>query len=446
MADKTDNSSGKSRTIKVDYMARVEGESGLDITILNDRVEDVKLRIFEPPRFFEGFMRGRKFADAPDITARICGICPVAYQMSSAHAMEQALGVSVGGPLRELRRLIYCGEWIESHVLHVYLLHTPDFLGYQDAMSMAKDYPDVVEKGLRLKKTGNEIVQLLGGREIHPINVKVGGFYKVPTKQELGKLRDKLEPCLDLAREMIEFTSRLDFPDFLQDYEFISLRHKEEYPFNEGRLVSNKGLDFDIAHFDEYIVEEHVPHSTSLHANVRTRGSYLVGPMARYHNCYDKLSDDARALATAAGLGKTCDNPFQSIVVRAVETYRAVEEAIRIIDAYEMPGQPSVDIEPRAGVGYGCTEAPRGILYHRYELDDEGLIKDAVIVPPTSQNQGRMEADLRSFVAGNLGLTNDDLQWKCEQAVRNYDPCISCSCHFLKVKIDRDGEIYENRP
>ena len=313
-------------------------------------------------------------------------------------------------------------------------------------MKMAKDYPDIVEKGLRMKKAGNAIVNLLGGREIHPVNVKVGGFYKLPTIQELRSLREVLLPCLDLAREMIEFCGALDFPEFRQDYEFVSLSHGQEYPYNEGRLVSNKGLDIDIAQFDQHIVETQVAHSTSLHANLRMRGSYLVGPMARYHNCRERLSPAARELADSAGLGTICDNPFQSIVVRAVETYWAVEEAIRLIDAFQMPERPCISIEPRGGLGHGCTEAPRGILYHRYELDEAGLIQDAVIVPPTSQNQSRIEDDLSSFVTENLNVSNDELQWKCEQAVRNYDPCISCSCHFLKVKIDRDGELYQNSP
>jgi len=435
--------SSKKRTIKVNYMARVEGEGGLDIKIRDNTVEDVKLHIFEPPRFYEAFMRDREFTEAPDITARICGICPIAYQMSSVHAMEQALGVKVDGPLRELRRLIYCGEWIESHVLHVYMLHAPDFLGYPDAITLAKDFPDVVKNALKLKKIGNDLVALLGGREIHPINVKVGGFYKVPSKNDFKELREKLHIAYELAREMVLFTSKLDFPDLEQDYEYVCLRHPDEYPFCEGRLVSNKGLDIDIASFSEFITEEHVEHSTSLHAYIQERGAYHVGPLARYSINFDRLTPAAQELAGEAGLGHTCNNPFKSIIVRSIETFWAIEEAIRIIDHYEMPDKPSIEIEPRAGIGHGCTEAPRGILYHRYQIDDNGLIKDALIVPPTSQNQKMIEADLRKCAEQYLHLNDEDLQWKCEQAVRNYDPCISCSCHFLKLRIDRDGKISE---
>ncbi|EDY81400.1 Nickel-dependent hydrogenase superfamily [Verrucomicrobiia bacterium DG1235] len=425
------------RSIKVDYLARVEGEGAMDIKIRGEKVEDVKLKIFEPPRFFEAFLRGRRFEEAPDITARICGICPVAYQMSSCHAIEQALGVTVDGQLRALRRLLYCGEWIESHVLHIYMLHAPDFLGYPDAVTLAKDYPDVVKKALLLKKIGNELVTLLGGREIHPINVKVGGFYRVPDKAELKAFLPRLEEALPIAQETVAFAGGLPFPDFEPEYEFVSLRHPDEYPFNEGRIVSSKGIDIPTSEFFDHFQEKHVEHSTSLHGLIRERGSYLVGPLARYSLNFDKLTPTAQQAAKDAGLAETCSNPFKSIVVRSVETLWAIEEAIKIIESYERSTESSVPCPPRAGVGHGCTEAPRGILYHQYEIDEHGFIKNAIIVPPTSQNQKRIEEDLFEFVSENIGLSDESLQWKCEQAIRNYDPCISCSCHFLKMKIER---------
>ncbi len=426
------------KTIKVDYLARVEGEGALYVKIKDKKVDDVKLKIFEPPRFFEAFLRGRNFTEAPDITARICGICPIAYQMSAVHAMEAALGVKVGGQLRALRRLIYCGEWIESHVLHVYMLHAPDFLGYQDAIQMAKDYPDAVKRGLQLKKAGNEIVTLLGGREIHPINVRVGGFYKVPTKRELGPLAENLKWAREAALETVAWTATLKFPNFEQDYEFVALRHPEEYPFNEGRLVSNKGLDIAIHEYEEHFAEEHVQHSNALHSVLKARGAYFVGPLARYNLNFDKLSPLAQQAARDAGLKEHCRNPFQSIIIRAVETVYACDEALRIIEAYEMPEMPFVPVQPRAATGHGCTEAPRGILYHRYRLNERGEILDAKIVPPTSQNQKTIESDLRHYVTRHINLPEDKLTWQCEQAIRNYDPCISCATHFLKLEIERE--------
>jgi sulfhydrogenase subunit alpha len=426
----------KSKTIKVDYLARVEGEGALLVKVKGDQVTDVKFRIFEPPRFFEAFLRGRHYDEVADITARICGICPIAYQMSAVHAIEDAFNVQVTGQLRALRRLIYCGEWIESHTLHVYMLHAPDFLGYEDAIRMAKDHGELVQKALRLKKIGNELVTVLGGREIHPISVRVGGFYKVPSKAELLPLVEKLQWARDFALETVKFTATLPFPDFEQDYEFVALRHPDEYPFNEGRLVSSKGLDISVREYDLHFEEEHVAHSNALQSIMPGRGIYHVGPLARYALNHDRLAPLARDAARAAGLGEVCRNPFKSIIVRAVEIVQACEEALRIIGQYEKPERPMVEVHPSAAVGHACSEAPRGILYHRYRLDAKGHVADAKIVPPTSQNQKMIESDLRQFVGTRLDQPTDKLTWQCEQAVRNYDPCISCATHFVKLTRD----------
>jgi len=427
-----------SRTIKVDTLARVEGEGALYIKMSGGRVSDVRLKIYEPPRMFEAFLRGRHFSEAPDITARICGICPIAYQMSAVHAIERALEIKIDPAVRLLRRLFYCGEWIESHALHVYMLHAPDFLGYQDVMEMAKDHRAVVEKALRLKKAGNRIVQLLGGREIHPISAAVGGFHKTPTKSQLRELVSDLEWALEASLETVRLTSTLEFPNFEQDYEFVALRHPDEYPFNEGRLVSNKGLDIVAAEYEDQFVEMHVKHSNALHSLMRGKGSYLVGPLARFNLNFEKLPEVAKKAATEAGLKIPVKNLFKSIVVRAVELVFACAEALRIIGEYEPPTVPRVPASNRAGTGHAITEAPRGILYHRYVIDKNGLIVTAKIVPPTSQNQRRIEDDLREYAAQLAAWPLDEATWKCEQAVRNYDPCISCATHFLRLEISRE--------
>jgi sulfhydrogenase subunit alpha len=425
------------KTIKVGYLARVEGEGSLDVSIRDGKVEEIRLGIFEPPRFFEAFLRGRAFGEAPDITARICGICPVAYQMSACHAMEDALGVTVDGPLRELRRLLYCGEWIESHTLHVYMLHAPDFLGYDGAVEMARDHAAIVQRGLQLKKAGNAIVALVGGREIHPVNVRVGGFYRVPKRRELAPLAEQLERARDAALATVQWVAGFAFPDCQRDYEFVALSHPNEYPMNEGRIVSSKGLDIEVRDYDAHFEEFQVPHSNALQARIRARGHYLVGPAARYSLNQQKLSPLARAAAKEAGLGKTCRNPFQSIILRSLEVLYACDEALRIIRAYEEPERPSVACDIRPGVGFGCTEAPRGILYHRYEIDGDGTILDADIVPPTAQNQPSIEDDLRHFIPAWSNLDDEALQWRCEQTIRNYDPCISCATHFLNLNVQR---------
>ncbi len=431
-------SGGPTRTIRVDTLARVEGEGALLIRMQGDRVVDVKLKIYEPPRLFEALLRGRHCSEAPDITARICGICPVAYQMSAVHAIERALGLTIDPAVRRLRRLFYCGEWIESHALHVFMLHAPDFLGYDDGIAMARDHRALVEQGLRLKKIGNRIVALLGGREIHPISAAIGGFYKVPTRAALNVLVDDLKWALDASVATVQFAAGLEFPDFEQDYEFVALSHPDEYPFNEGRLVSSAGLNIDASEYEEHFVEQHVKHSNALHSILQGRGSYLVGPLARFSLNFDRLPRVAQEAARGAKLSVPCRNPFKSIIVRAVEMVFACAEALRIVAEYEPPQAPRVEAPNRPGTGHAITEAPRGILYHRYEVDEKGLIVTAKIVPPTSQNQKQIEDDLRTFAPQLVDQPLDEATRRCEQAIRNYDPCISCATHFLKLEIERE--------
>jgi coenzyme F420-reducing hydrogenase alpha subunit len=429
----------RSRRIEVDYLARVEGEGALLVDVVDGELRDVQLKIFEPPRFFEAFLQGRALTEAPDITARICGICPVAYMMSAVHAMENMLGIEVEEGVRRLRRLLYCGEWIESHVLHIYLLHAPDFFGFDDAMAMAAEHKEAVLRGLRMKKAGNDIVKLLGGREIHPVNVKVGGFYKVPEQAAFRAMLDELKWSRDAAAQTVRWAAGFEFPDLHRDYEFVALRHASEYPFNEGRIVSSAGLDIAMDQYPRHFAEEQVAHSTALHSR-RLPGNtpYFVGPMARFNLNRDRLSPATRELAVACGFDRPVDNAFESIVVRALEVFQAFDEAIALIEDFVEPAQPAHSLPAGGGVGMAATEAPRGLLFHRYEVDADGLIQRATIVPPTSQNQLTIEDDLRDLVRANLELPDAQLTWRCEQAIRNYDPCISCATHFLKLQ-RRDG-------
>jgi len=427
------------RTIAVDYLARVEGEGALRVRLDGDKVEEVELRIFEPPRFFEAFLRGRSYDEAPDITARICGICPVAYQMSACHAIERALGLRVVGPVRELRRLLYCGEWIESHALHIYLLHAPDFLGYPDAVRMAKDHGAVVRQGLELKKAGNALMRLLGGREIHPVNVRIGGFYRCPSVEELEGMRPTLEAALGLAEETVRFAAGLPFPEVEEDYEFVALRHPDEYGMNEGEVVSSRGTRLASDRFEDEFEEVQVPHSHALQSVHRGSGSYLVGPLARYALNHDRLGPRAKAIAHEVGLEPIVRNPYRSVIVRAVEIVYALEESLRILHAYRPPEAPFVapPSEIRPASGAAVTEAPRGMLFHRYRIGTGGLIEEAKIVAPTSQNQKRIEDDVRHLVARSLALSDAALTDACERAIRNHDPCISCATHFLNLTIER---------
>lgn len=426
------------KTIKVDYLARVEGEGAFHLKIEDEKVTEAHLKIFEPPRFFEAFMRGRHFTEAPDITSRICGICPIAYMMSSAQAMEDAIGLKVPDYLHQWRRLIYCGEWIESHVLHMVMLHVPDFLGFDGAVEMARTHGEWVQLGLRVKKAGNDIVNLLGGREIHPINIRVGGFYKLPTRKELAALKETLSKAREESIELLNWLATFDFPELTRDYLFVSLTGDEvHYPITEGHLITNEKHTIELKDYETYFIEEHIAYTNALHSHFRDGRSYLVGPIARYNLCFDKLSPLAKEAAKNIQLERTVKNPFKSLLVRGVETIYAFDEAIRIIDLNLPRETPSIEPVAKAGVGFGCSEAPRGALWHRYKIDEQGEILEAKIVPPTSQNQKTIEADLIDFAKKNMTMSDEDLKWHCEQAIRNYDPCISCATHFLKLNVER---------
>jgi coenzyme F420-reducing hydrogenase alpha subunit len=427
------------RTIRVDDIARVEGEGSLTIELEGDRATAVRLGIFEPPRFFEALLRGRSYLEAPDITSRICGICPAAYLFSACQAMEDALGIRVEGALRDLRRLLYFGEWIESHALHAFFLHAPDFLGHPDALAMAKDPAQAawLRTALRLKRAGNALMECLGGREIHPINVRVGGFYRAPERAELEALLPELRWGRQAAEDAAAWVATLPFPALDRDYELVSLRHPGEYPLTEGRLVSSRGLDIDVRDYEAWFVEEQVPHSNALRSRVRGRGASLSGPLARFNLNFDRLAPAVQALAARLGVTPPVRNPFRALPVRLLEVVQAFEEAVAIIERYAPPRAPYVDAAPRAGVGHGATEAPRGFLYHRYELDSRGIIVDARIVPPTARNQLAMEEDLYVLAPDLAALPDERATARAEQAVRNHDPCISCATHFLDVRISR---------
>ncbi|MGW2491478.1 Ni/Fe hydrogenase subunit alpha [Streptomyces sp. NPDC001606] len=445
------------RVLRLDALARVEGEAALRLRLHEGRVAEAQLRIYEPPRFFEALLAGRGHTEPPDITARICGICPVAYQMTACQAIENACGISVDGPLAQLRRLLYCGEWIESHTLHIHLLHAPDFLGQPDAVGLARLQRSAVERGLRLKQTGNAIVEQLGGRPVHPVNIRVGGFHRVPAPGELHPLAERLRQAREDAVETVRWVAGFDFPDADCDHDLLALRDPGRYAVDSGNpaviAAPQEGgagpavtvREFPVSAFEQHAREDQVPHSTARTAALDGR-RYLTGPLARYAVSGRWLHPVAADAAREAGLGDpaagaVCRNPFRSIAVRAVEVVHAVEEALRIIEAYEPPPRPSVDVPPRAATGTGATEAPRGLLYHRYALAADGTLTQARIIAPTAQNQTAIEDDVRRAVQRRLDRAADagdeELTVLCERAVRNHDPCISCSAHFLRLSVER---------
>ncbi len=427
----------KTRTIEVNQLARVEGESSLKVVIDGADVRDVQLAIFEPPRYFEALLEGRSHREAPDITARICGICPVAYQMTAVHALEQGSGVSMPPALAALRRLLYCGEWIESHALHIHMLHAPDFFGHADAIELARLAPDAVKRGLAMKKTGNALVALIGGREIHPINVRVGGFYKLPTAAQLEAMLPDLTAGRDAAAETVRWVSGLPFPDYETDAVLVALRNDREYPMNHGRIGSTSGLDILMEEFNDEFEERQASYSNALQAVLADGGNYLTGPLARIALNFEQLTPTCRSLAAEAGIEGGTRNPYKSIIVRALEVLYAFEEAIRIIEDTTLPAEASVPVTCADTRACWATEAPRGLLFHHYNVDGSGNIAKAQIVPPTSQNQLVIEEDLARVIRNHLDEEDPALARYCEDAVRNHDPCISCATHFLKVNIER---------
>ena len=424
--------------IKVDYLARVEGEGNLYIKVIDGKVERLEVGIFEAPRFFEALLIGRRFHEAPDITARICGICPVAYIFSSCRAMEKLFNIKIPEEIEVLRKILYYAEWIQSHALHVFFLHAPDFLKVDSIMEIAKIHPEITRKALKLKAWGNRIIEIIGGRSVHPISCRIGGFYRIIKREELKEIYEKKEEMQNLAKELLEWIMTLNIPKMERDFENVSLRNDEnEYPLIGGRVISNKGLNVVEEEFEKFIEEFQTPYSTALRYKIKGRGSYLTGPLARYNNNYDRIRGEVKETVEKQGYQAPLRNTFQSIIARAAEIYHATLEIGRLIGNYVEPQKPYIEVEVKSGTAYGITEAPRGILYHAYEVNEEGIIEKANIISPTAQNLAYIEKDLLELVPELLKMNYNDARLLAEQTIRNYDPCISCSTHFLKLKIER---------
>ncbi|MDW8095185.1 MAG: Ni/Fe hydrogenase subunit alpha [Aquificaceae bacterium] len=418
--------------VKIEALTRVEGEGALEVYLENGKPKSLKLSVYEPPRFIEGILKGKPYKVIPDITARICGICPIAYQMSGVQAVEDAFGVKVPEEVEVMRRLMYFGEWIQSHALHVFLLHLPDFFQVSSVIELAKIDRDLVLAGMEIKRCGSLIVQTLGGRTSHSVSVIPGGFSSLP--EDLSELKSAIPLALEKTLWAVERLRTLPFPDFeLDGVVFLSL-WEEDYPILKGDLYF-EGQRVEPSRFEEFFEEFEVPYSTAKHSRLKDGRVYLVGPMARFNNAFEKLSPLAKEVAEKCGLEVPVKNPYKSLLVRMVETVHSLESATEIVKNYKKPDKTKVDVHPIPSEGYGVSEAPRGILWHHYAFDQEGRITKANIVPPTSQNQPAMELSLWEYVRNFENPDEEFLRQKAEPMVRNFDPCISCATHFLKVKV-----------
>ena len=424
--------------LSVPILARVEGEGALELVIENGAIGRLDLRIYEPPRFFEKFLEGRHVNEVPDLVARICGICPVAYQVSAVNAFESLFGVEQTPWVVAMRRLLYCGEWIESHALHVHMLALPDYFGYPSGIAMAKDYPEQIRRGLKLQGLGNEIMRLLGGRSVHPIGLKIGGFHHAPETKAVDVLRVQLEAALPEAEAMLAWLADVEVPKDQQRFTNVALR-SNNYAVEQGVLYSSVGHKLLPHQYPEHFSESHQAYSTALWSHLDGE-SYLVGPLARL-NLYSQCGGDVAYIDHLLTLCRgrfPSQTMFDSMLARALEICFAIHESIEILGQYSRPAIVNQPFNIKAGECFGWSEAPRGLLWHQYQVNEQGLITFARLVPPTSQNQARIEEDLhQSLLAFGLDQPEEDIRLHCEKVIRNYDPCISCATHFLSLKVER---------
>jgi len=417
------------KTIDINYLARVEGRGALNISILKDgEIEDLKFRIYEPPRFFEAFLIGRKFDEIMELTSRICGICPVAHQITALRAIENALNVEISQQTKDLRKLLAISGHIQSNTLSMYFLSLPDLLGYESIIAMAGDHSDVVKRALRIKKLGNDITDLIGGRAVHPVTAVVGGFTQISNKKKFQNVQKRLKEVKKDAFDTVELFSKVEIPIFERNCEHMAIGDPHEYAINHGRLKSTAGLDIDEEEYRDYISEDQVPYSTALHSHVNDRNSFMCGPLPRVNLNFNQLSPDAMEAANQMGIKFPNFNPFVSHLARAIELVHDIDESIDLINRLTFKDE-NKNIELNAGLGCAITEAPRGFLYHSYELDKNGIVRGADIVPPTAHNAKNIEKDLREFIPNLLDLSIDEIALKGEMLIRAYDPCISCSSH-----------------
>jgi len=422
----------KDREIEVGYIARVEGQGSLEIRVSSGKVDELRFDIFEPPKFFEAFLIGRHCSEVHELTSRICGICPVPHQITALRAVENALGIHIGEQTRDLRKLMNYGCHIQSHILNLYFLAAPDYLGYESLFPMVKEHLEVVKRALRLKKLGNDLIELIGARAIHPTSAVVNGFTKIPERGDMELMRKRLVDAKQDACDTVEFVSSWKMPDFSRESEHVALSASGEFAINEGLLVSTEGMRIEEDKYREYVKESQVDYSWAKHSRIAGRGSFLVGPLARVNLNLDKLSHDAKKLAKEIGFEVPNFNPFMAHVARALEVVNAIDDCIEIIDRVPLREEDR-SYQVKSGTGFAVTEAPRGILYHSYEIGDDGSVKKADIVTPTAQNARNIENDLRALVPSMADLTNEDATLSCEMLVRAYDPCISCSVHYVNL-------------
>lgn len=424
--------------IEVSPLPRVEGHGDLVLDVKNKKIEKLQMRIPESPRFFEAMLVGRNYTEPSHITSRICGICSVAHTFTSIKATEAAFGVKLNEQIVKLRKLINHGEYIQSNCLHVYFLAAPDFLGVGSVIPLVKTHPAVVNIAVNMKKVGNEIVRIIGGRAVHPITTVVGGFTKLPVEEELHKIKEMLKSLYPDLETSLKVFKTLKIPAFERETEYISLSDKYEYALYDGDIKSSDGWIMNDQDYLSKIKEKVVQHSTGKYCWA-SRDAYMVGALSRFNNNYLQLSDNAKTYAEELGLKSPSYNTFMINIAQFIEIIHSVDDGIKLIDELLEAGldesKARVKINIKAGRGVGAVEAPRGLLIHDYTYDAKGRVTKANLIIPTNMNYANIEKDLETFVPQIIEKSEDEIKLGCEMLIRAYDPCISCSTHFLNVKL-----------
>jgi sulfhydrogenase subunit alpha len=422
--------------VNVHHLTRVEGHGNIVVDVKNGELLKCEMQIVEAPRFFEAMLRGRPYYEASHITSRICGICATGHATASLRATENALGVEISEQTELLRKLVFHGEIIDSHVLHVYMLVAPDFFGVGSVLPLATSHPEVVKRALRIKKLSGDLCAMVSGRHTHPIAMTVGGFTHLPTIKELLAMKEYLIAAREDVDETIALLKTLPWPQFERETEYVSLKKDDEYAFIDGVIATTDGFTYEIPDYRQVTNETCVPHSTAKHTR-HNRESYMVGALARFNNNYDQLHPRAKAAADELGMKPIVSNSFFNSAAQAIEIVHCIEDSILLIDKLVDRGikeEPLYQFQGKGGEGVGSCDVPRGILFHNYIIDDDGLIQGANCIIPTNQNYANMEADMRALVPQILDRSQEEITLMMEMLIRAYDPCISCSTHFLNVE------------
>ena len=423
--------------IDVHHITRVEGHGNIKVDIANGELKTCNLEIVEAPRFFEAMLRGRIYDEAALIISRICGICSVGHQMASLNATEDAFGIKISRQEKLLRRLMNCGEYFESHVLHIFFLAVPDFVGAKSVLPLVNTHKDVVIQALKLKRLGHYIGDVIGGRLIHAMASNVKAMTKIPTPAILEDIIAKLQDAKNELKIAIKTLKALNLPQFERETEYISLYKKGEYALLEGNIFSSDSGETSYKNYRELTNEYLVDHSTAKRAKHK-RDSFMVGALARFNNNHQWLSDSAKEVAADLGLKAPCFNSYLNTVAQFVELFHLVDDSIAACE--ELLNMKLVledrKFPLRAGTGVGAVEVPRGILYHEYTYDDQGFMQKANCIIPTGQNLNNIENDFRALLPTIMHKSKEEITLMLEMMVRAYDPCISCSTHILNVEFE----------